>query len=217
MEITKNNAYELWQAAIEIIKEKGEDFIDNDNRTCREIVNLSLNLNDINNSEIEEPIKTMINSKKWIYPTKEELSSIMFKEYQAPIYEYTYGGRMFNYGKEFNQLNSFILPLLKKDPSTRRAILVLYDPLEDSTPDNKNTPGIIYIHFRIKNEKLNTTCHIRSNDLFFGWPANIYQIYCLTKFVADKLNIQNEKITTISNSAHVFKDDFSDVEEIIKK
>lgn len=216
MEITKNNAQELWKDAIALIKEKGEDFTDNDNRVCIEITNLTLNLENVPNSEIDEPIKTMINTNKWIYPTKEELSSIMFKEYQAPIYEYTYGGRIFNYGKEFNQINSFIIPLLKKDPHTRRAIITLYSPEEDSIPENKNTPGLIYMHFRIKNEQLNTTCHIRSNDIFFGWPANIYQIYSLAKLVAEKLNIKIGKITTISNSAHVFKEDFLNAEEIIK-
>lgn len=215
METTQNNAYKLWKEAIKLIKEKGKDFKDKDNRTCREVFNLTLNLTDVHNSEIDTPIKTMINSKKWVYPTKEELSNIMFKEYQAPIYEYTYGGRIFGYKGELDQINSFIIPLLKKDEDSRRAILVFYDPTEDSKPDNKNTPGIIYVQFRIINSKLNMNCHIRSNDLFFGWPANIYQLYCLMNYVSEKLNIEKNKITTFSNSAHIFIDDLTEIEEIL--
>lgn len=216
MSITKNNARELWISAINKIKAEGKDFVDNDNRTCRELFNLTLTLIDVDNSNIEKPIKTMIDSKKWVYPAKEELSSIIFKEYHAPIYEYTYGGRIFNFNSELDQINSFILPLLKKDPQTRRAILVFYDPVEDSKPDHKNTPGIIYVQFRIIDHKLHMTCHIRSNDLFFGWPANTYQLYCLMNFVSKKLEIPNGNITTFSNSAHIFTEDLPEIEEIIK-
>ena len=215
MEITNTNAKELWKSAIDHIKENGEDFKDNDNRTCRETHNLILNLKDVDKSKIEEPINTMIHSKKWIYPSKEELSSIMFKEYQAPIYEYTYGGRIFGYSEGFDQINSFIIPLLKKDPHTRRAIIVFYNPTEDSKPENKNTPGIIYVQFRIRNEKLSMNSHIRSNDLFFGWPANIYQLHCLMNYVSKKLEIENGDITTYSNSAHIFKEDLQEINEII--
>ncbi|MFP4568373.1 MAG: thymidylate synthase [Candidatus Woesearchaeota archaeon] len=217
MEITKTNAKDLWMNAINTIEEKGRDFNDNDNRVCREINNLTLTIKNVDEAKIDEPIKTMINSKNWIYPTKEELSSIMFKEYSAPIYEYTYGGRIFNFNNEIDQINTFILPLLKKDPNTRRAILVFYNPKEDSKPENKNTPGIIYIQFRIINNKLNLTSHIRSNDLFFGWPANLYQIYCLMQHITNRLEIQNGNITTFSNSGHIFLDDIQNMKEILNE
>ncbi len=215
MEITKNKARDLWREAINSINERGENFNDNDNRTCQELINLTLNLIDVNNAEIDEPIKTMMNSKKWIYPSKEELSGIMFKEYQAPIYEYTYGGRIFGFNGNLDQINSFIIPLLKKDKHTRRAILVFYNPTEDSKPDNKNTPGLIYVQFRVINDKLCMNCHIRSNDLFFGWPANIYQLYCLMDYVSKKIEIENGNITTFSNSAHIFLEDLPEIKEIL--
>ena len=215
MELSNTNAYELWKSAIAQINKKGEDFKDNDNRTCREVYNLVLNLMNVDESNINKPIETMIDSKKWIYPSKEELSGIMFKEFQAPIYEYTYGGRIFGYNGTFDQINSFIIPLLKKDPNSRRAILVFYNPIDDSKPDNKNTPGIIYVQFRVVKGLLCMNSHIRSNDLFFGWPANVYQLYCLMQYVSEKLDINRGNITTFSNSAHVFVEDFPEVEEIL--
>jgi len=215
MEITNNNAYDLWKEAIHNIKIRGKNFIDNDNRTCVELFNLVLNLKDVDTCEILEPISIMIGSKKWVYPSKEELSSIMFKEFQAPIYDYTYGGRIFCYSGSLDQINSFVIPLLKKDPNSRRAILVFYDPIEDSKPLNKNNPGIIYLQFRVIDELLNMTCHIRSNDLFFGWPANLYQVFCLMDYVAKKLDLKKGTITTISNSAHIFVEDFDEINEIL--
>ena len=193
---------------------KGEEFKDNENRICIEENNLVLTLTDTS-SNISEPIEIMIERKKWVYPSKDELSNVMFKEYQAPTYDYTYGGRIFSFGDKIDQVNNFIIPLLKSDPSSRRAIVVIYDPAEDSKIPNKNSPGIIYIQFRIKQGKLHMNCHIRSNDLFFGWPANIYQIYMLQKFIAEKLRVERGNISTVSNSAHVFKEDMEEINRII--
>lgn len=215
MELEDFSTRKLWKKAIELIRESGERFMDNDGRVCVELNNLVLRIKDAENTDIEGPIDLISSQKKWIYPSKDELAGIMFKSFQNPAYQYTYGGRIFNFNEEVDQVNEFILPLLNKDPHSRRAILVLYDPSKDSDVENKNTPGIIYIQFRVVSGRLNVSCHIRSNDLFFGWPANIYQVYCLQGYLAEKLKIRKGDLVTISNSAHVFEDDFEDVDKII--
>jgi len=215
MEIIEQDALLLWKKALSVIREKGVDYKDNDGRTCRELLNLVMVLKKPSLESVEEPINIITNTRNWIYPTKEELSNIMFKEYQAPIYDYTYGGRIFNFSGQINQLNSFIIPLLKEDSASRRAIMVLYNPLIDSDISNRNTPGIIYIHFRIKDKKLNMTCAIRSNDIFFGWPANLFQIFNLHKLVANELNVEMGEIVTISNSAHFFLENTEFLKKII--
>jgi len=215
MEIKNKNALELWKKALIAIKDNGSDYLDNDERICRELINLILVLENPSDSDIEKPIDLITGTKKWIYPSKEELSNIIFKEYQAPIYDYTYGGRIFNFQGKKNQLYDFIIPLLEDDPASRRAILVFYDPVLDSDINNRNTPGMIYIQFRIKDNKLLVSSAIRSNDLFFGWPANIYQIFCLQKLVAMELGVDVGSIITLSNSAHFFREDTDFLKEIL--
>lgn len=217
MEITNSSAFEIWKEGLSNIMKNGLDYNDNDGRLCREVMNLIIVLKDPANSLIEKPIKKMSGSNKWIYPSKGELSNIMFKEIQAPIYEYTYGGRLFNFSGKFDQLNNFVIPLLTNDPGSRRAILSFYDPVQDSNINNRNTPGIMYVQFRIIKGELQLTALIRSNDLLFGWPANIYQLYSLQKMVAEKLSIKQGDLITISNSAHIFSDEFSFVEELLIK
>lgn len=217
MELIHNNIVELWKNALSLVVRQGKDFKDSEGRSYLEENNLVLTLTDTNDTQkMSEPIEIMMARKKWVYPSKDELSSIMFKEYQAPTYDYTYGGRIFSFDDKLDQINNFIIPLLKSDPLSRRAIVVLYNPLDDSNLSNKNSPGIIYLQFRINAEKLNLNCHIRSNDLFFGWPANIYQIYTLQKFVAEKLRINKGSIATISNSAHVFSEDLDEVNRLLE-
>lgn len=204
MEITNKNTKELWKTAIKTILESGEEYVDNENRTCKELVNFQLILENPSSENIEQPIDFINSFQEWIYPSKEELTSIMFKEVQAPVYEHTYGGRIFRFADKKDQLRDFIFPLLKNDPKSRRAVVSIYNPVEDSDTNNNNTPGLMYIHFRIKQNKLLITAHIRSNDILFGWPANVFQIYKIQQYVAKELNLECGSITTISNSAHVF-------------
>lgn len=217
MEITNSSALGIWKEALSKIMENGLDYTDNDGRLCREVMNFILVLKDPANSLIEEPINKMLESNKWMYPSKEELSNIMFKEIQAPIYEYTYGGRLFNFSGKLDQLSNFVIPLLKTDPSSRRAIISFYNPVHDSDIHNRNTPGIMYVQFRVTKGSLQLTALIRSNDLLFGWPANVYQLYSLQKMVAEKLSMKQGDLVTISNSAHIFSDEFNFVDNLLIK
>lgn len=215
MEIRSNLAIDLWNKAINFIMNQGKDYIDNQKRNCREVFNLVLTIDGPDDAKIDQPIDKISSKRRWVYPGKEELSSIMFKETNAPIYEYTYGGRMYNYQGRLDQLNSYIIPLLKKDITTRRAIITIADPTTDSEITNKNSPGLVSIHFLAREGRLNVSCLIRSNDLFFGWPANIYQLHVLQKQVAKELGIECGSITTISSSAHVFLEDLEDIKEVL--
>ena len=113
MDVKDSDAARLWCKAMDVVLKKGFEYKDNEGRICKEILNLNVTLENPGSSGVESPI-TMINeSRKWVYPSKEELVNIIFKEVQAPVYDYTYGGRIFNFAEEFDQLNDYIIPLLK--------------------------------------------------------------------------------------------------------
>jgi len=202
-----------WKKVLKYILDEGTDFTDTDNRQCREVLNLMVT--------IEQPEKDhdklidIMKQFEWIYPTSEELSTIIFNKEDLAIYEYSYGPRIFNFGNKKDQINDYIIPLLKSDPSSRRAVISLFNPSTDSDILNKNIPSLMYIYFKIKNNELICTCFIRSNDFFIGWPGNIYQIYLLQKYVSDKLYIKTGALSTMSCSAHIFHEHFEYVKKII--
>ena len=204
-----------WKKALKKVWDEGYYYVDSDNREARETQNLIIKITDVPKSFIDEPLNKLSKSNKWVYPSKEEITNVMFKEYQSPIYEYTYGGRLFNFSNQLNQINKYIIPLLKKDPESRRGIICVYDPLNDSFLSKDNVPSIVYISVRILNNKLFLTGMIRSTDLFFGWPANVYQLYSIQKYIAEKLNVSLGDLTTISNSAHIFEKNKEDVEDLL--
>jgi len=214
MIITEKTCIEAWKKALKHILDEGIDFVDLDNRTCREELNLIVN--------IEEPkdYEKLLDSMKqfeWIYPTSEELSTIILNKEDQAIYEYSYGPRIFNFQGKTDQVNDYIIPLLKNDPNSRRAVISLFNPNTDSDVMNKNVPSLMFIHYKIIDGKLNCTCFIRSNDFFIGWVGNVYQIFLLQKTIAEKLNIKTGALTTISSSAHIFHEHKEQIEKILKQ
>ena len=214
MVIREKTALEVWKKSLKFIIDKGKDFIDTDGRVCRESLNLYIEIT--NSSEgILKPIEIIEDFKKWFYPPRSEIANIMLLKKLAPGYSYTPGTRIFSYRNKLNQIDDFVIPLLKKDPNSRRAVISLWDPLNDANVHRKDTPSMISIDFKLRKGKLNLTMMIRSNDIFMGWPANVYQLSILQKDVCEKLNVEPGFIGIFSNSAHIFKDKFDDIKEII--
>jgi thymidylate synthase len=214
MEIKEKKVLDAWKKSLKYVIDNGSDFIDSDERKCRELLNLTIIIDDPG-EDYDAPID-IIQQFDWIYPSKEELESIMLSREQPASYEYTYGPRIFNF-KGKDQVNDFVVPLLKKDPTSRRAVITLFDPSTDSNLLSKNIPSLLYAYFKIKDNKLTLTCNIRSNDLFIGWPGNIYQIIMLHKHVAELLGVKLGILTTMSGSAHVFHEHFEMIEKVLQK
>jgi len=216
MEIIKNTTTEVWKDALNYIKEFGDKLKDNNNRNSIEVLNLKLQIKEAF-VDIAKPIETLNKFKTWMYPTMEEISSIMLGKKLSPAYSYSYGSTIFNYDEKINQIDEFVVPLLKKDKTSRRAVVTLWDPHKDSNVNRNLMPGLILVDFKVRDNKLHLTSFVRSNDIFFGWPANIYQLYLLQNYVRDKLNLEPGDLTTFSTSAHIFEDQIEHIEKVLQQ
>jgi thymidylate synthase len=214
MKFEDSTAKNLWFKTLKAILDSGEEYKDNKGRVCKELVNIIMVLNSPSENNVTEPINIITKNQEWVYPSKEELRSIMFKENQNPVYEHTYGGRIFQFGGVKNQLNDFVIPLLNEFPQSRQAVVSIFNPFKDSDLDNKNIPAMMYFQFRIKGGLLQMTAHLRSNDILIGWPANIYQLFKVQEYVAKSLDVGLGSLTTISNSAHLFVDNEHLIDEL---
>lgn len=213
MNITEKTTLGAWKSALNCLIVNGKDYLDNLRKT-REILNLVICIEEPT-KDITRPIEIMRKSKKWVYPPMEEIESIVLSKKLAPAYSYSYGPRIFNYNS-INQVDKFIIPLLKKDGFSRRAVVILWDPVIDANIYKKDVPGLILVDFKLRDNKLNVTSFVRSNDIFFGWPANIYQIFCLLAYVSKQIGCDIGSITTFSSSAHIFEDQFESINKILK-
>lgn len=212
--IKTNTTYEAWKNAMRYVMQEGKDFKDKDGRICREVMNMKIEiLNPVN--DITTPVEKVSNSKDWVYPRLDEIANVTLTRKYSPGHIYIYGQRIFDYDKTINQIDKFVVPLLNKDQKTRRAVVSLWNPKIDSNIFNKEVPSLITLGFNIVNNKINITAIIRSNNLFFGFPANIYQIFLLQEYVCQRISLDIGTITVFMMSAHIFDDKFDKVRDVI--
>ena len=111
-------------------------------------------------------------------------------------WSYSYGERL----AEGNQIEN-IIKKLKNNPDTRQATAVLYRPEDTSNPE---PPCWCIVDFKIRDGKLRTFAWLRSNDMENGYPPDYYAILMLSFRVSGELGVEIGKITTRSESAHIY-------------
>jgi thymidylate synthase len=127
--------------------------------------------------------------------------------------EYTYYGRLFEYGQccvypdspscgaWVNQIQA-VINKLKQSPNSRRGVAVTWQPWVDI--DSHDPPCMDFLKFSIKNNKVCLTVVFRSHDVLKAWPQNVYGISYLLKYVADELGIEVGYLEVISCDPHVY-------------
>lgn len=121
-------------------------------------------------------------------------------------------GNLARYYYGFDQLEQ-CEKILKENPNSRQAVIHLkpaWDIYEHPTQD---LPCTVCLQFFIRNRKLYMTTYMRSNDLWMGFPYDVFQFTCLQILLSMKLNIDLGTYTHISASLHLYKRDYKEVKE----
>lgn len=174
---------------------------------------------------INHPFKEPVKSRAYNFPLEgmkvyaEQLQTVA-----QVTFDYNCGNRWFDYfdykedavgdgdNEGFNQIDNLVIEELKKDPSSRRAIVTsIYPPVDYL---KKHIPCISFLQFLIRDNKLNLTVYIRSNDMLSAWGSDAYALSQLQKYVAKMLNIECSYLEIISVSAHIYY--LRDADELTK-
>lgn len=105
---------------------------------------------------------------------------------------------------------------LRKDPDTRQATIVLFDPFKDYRV-TKDKPCTNLMRFMIRDGKLNMTTFMRSNDVWFGYPYDVFNFTMLQEIMASLLNIEVGTYTHIADSFHIYEMHFEKALEVISE
>ena len=167
--------------------------------------------------DITEPLRSLAIRHNWIYPDLHELKSIVLEKHSSPHYKYSYANRLFAYQDIYDQIGSYVLPLLAKDPLSRRACVSLIDPAKDAFSENSFFPGLSLIQFQVRNGSLVLSAFIRSCDAFLGLPANLFQLKCIGDLVAAKLDLGFEQISIFTPNLHVYEHMLPEISLYVKR
>ena len=121
-----------------------------------------------------------------------------------PRFEYEYGDRIRNFGYKHHKIDQLdaVINKLRKNPHTRRAVIVLWNPLIDNFVEE--VPCLNLLSFLLREGKLNLTAVFRSNDMVGAWPANAYALIRLLEYACTEIKTEKGDLTTLSISAHFY-------------
>ena len=128
-----------------------------------------------------------------------------------------YGPKFF--GKENSNLSQFerICEQLKQRKNTKQAYISISDSADYKVRKEKysSPPCTIGLHFLFRDNALNLTTYMRSNDAYFGLPHDLFCFTTLQEMVAVKVGIPLGKYTHTCTSLHIYDVHFEKVEKYI--
>lgn len=119
-----------------------------------------------------------------------------------------------SYGHRIATRMQGVLGKLKEDHDTRQALLTIHR-VDDSIVKTKDPPCTITLQFTIRDEKLNMHVYMRSNDIVWGTPYDVFVFTTIQKVFANTLGIPIGKYYHTATSLHMYERDFEKCREYI--
>jgi len=126
-----------------------------------------------------------------------------------------YGKRLFDMHSQYNQVER-IISQLKRSPSTRKAVIQLFDS-SDLSEDYKDIPCTLNLQFTIREGKLNMFTMMRSNDAFMGLPHDMFVFTMLQELIASELNCKLGKYHHYAVSLHLYETNIDQANKFIQE
>ncbi|GHT36387.1 hypothetical protein FACS189427_07900 [Planctomycetales bacterium] len=101
---------------------------------------------------------------------------------------------------------------LKEKPSNRQTVMLIWNPARDMPLDNgseqsRDIPCNICSLLKIRDNRLEWTQIMRSNDIFRGLPYNLVQFTGIQEIIAGWLNVEVGTYNHYSDSLHLYEND----------
>lgn len=134
------------------------------------------------------------------------------KLFNSRIDAYSDNGEYFNAAYGFRMRHHWgddqlveVINLLRRDPTTRRAVIQLYDCHDLVNQTSKDHACNTSMMFAIRDGRLELTVTNRSNDAWWGYAgANIVHFTMIQEFIAAAVGVPMGRYFTVSNNLHIY-------------
>jgi thymidylate synthase len=107
-----------------------------------------------------------------------------------------------------------VIERLKNDPDSRQALVTIWDPKLDLLPSKRDYPCTILHQFRIRDNKLNMSVYMRSNDVWLGAAYDFFQFTRVQIAMASVLGIEPGKYVHHVGSLHIYEQHYGAAEKL---
>ena len=190
---------------------------------CKEIIGELIEIDNprsrLSRTEIKGTPFSCLGELCWYLSQSNQLDYI---EYYIPEYKLSaddgiifggYGPRMFCWNS-FDQISKVRQILEKKD--SRRAVIQLFD-LRDLYGEHKDIPCTCFLQFFRRNDKLHMITYMRSNDLYKGFPHDIFCFTMLQEILARSLSLDLGVYKHFVGSLHLYEENFDSAKRYLNE
>ena len=107
----------------------------------------------------------------------------------------------------FNQIEQALIQL-RDNPNSRQVVLHIKEARNLIDSPTKDLNCTVCLQLFIRDGKLYMTTYMRSNDLWMGFPYDVFQFTCLQTLLAMELDVELGTYTHVAGSLHLYERDY---------
>lgn len=221
---TLDEAWELWYEQLSSMNEDNNPAESRDGAVVGEVLNAVTVIEDPTRCILKSPIRKLpmrycIGELLWYLSGNNRLDAIRLytrawdrMSDDGKTVNSNYGYRIQNAidetdGKIFDQMK-MVEHLLSIDPNSRQAVIHIKQARDVLVNNTKDLNCTVCLQFFIREGKLYMTTYMRSNDLWMGFPNDVFQFTCMQIYLAMRLNVGLGTYTHIAGSLHMYERDY---------
>lgn len=139
----------------------------------------------------------------WIFAFNERLRAYA----DGGVLQGAYGPRLRRWRGTVDQLAG-VVDLLREDPESRRAVVQLYDPVRDAG-GHRDVPCTLGYRFHLRSGRLHMATTMRSQDVWYGLPYDLFTATVLHELVAGWLSVDLGVYDHYVDSLHLYERDLA--------
>lgn len=120
------------------------------------------------------------------------------------------------YGLRTQDQYDAVIDKLKNDSDSRQAVVTIWNPEYDNQPSKRDYPCTVLHQFRIRNNRLNMSVYMRSNDVWLGAAYDFFQFTQVQIALASVLGIEPGKYAHHVGSLHIYEQHYGAAEDLKK-
>lgn len=123
---------------------------------------------------------------------------------------FTHGQRILNWPSgmkdtpKLDQIRDYVVPMLLRNPRTKRAIVMVRNPSLDSEVTDDPIPALISIQFKLHNNELHATAYYRAQEMYFFWLVNMFELISMQDTICKQLKARSAEKTAEPASITTF-------------
>lgn len=118
------------------------------------------------------------------------------------------------YGPRTHGQYDVLIERLKNDPDSRQAVATIWNPQYDLQHNKRDYPCTILHQFRIRDNKLNMSVYMRSNDVWLGAAYDFFQFTRVQIAMASVLGIEPGRYVHHVGSLHIYEQHYSAADKL---